>query len=112
MNPRVKAFWFASLLLLLLSYYLGLVNGYETGSADSGMMMNTWIRVTKKTEMMQAAKRGESVPMQMDLPDSSITDKRVNGWITDYLLETHRAPVIATTKDLDPDNVLVDTNTK
>ena len=98
MNPRVKAFWVASLLLLLLSYYLGLVNGYETGSGDSGAFMGAWMRVTQRHE---AIARGEVVPVLAEHPMVVETPKPVNSWVTEYLLDTHRKPIVAATAALE-----------
>lgn len=112
MSMRDNAITFAAALLIGASYYLGLVNGYDRGTADGEATFSKYVRASQKLEVIQAQKYGQTV-VEKKLPaelqgEFTVEDAGVPG----FLLDWRRKPIVEWARALDRTNQALDLQVK
>ena len=89
-----KGLLIATALLLGLTYYLGLVHGYDRGSADGGLLFSKYDRATRGIATISAAPGGEAVATaNAALGIQAIEEGNKAGFVG-YLLDWRRKPIL------------------
>jgi hypothetical protein len=108
MSLRDNAITLVTALLIGGSYYLGLINGYDRGTADGQATFSKYFRATQKLDAIQAQRFGipvieKKIPIEMQ-GETNIEDAGIIG----FFLEWRRKPTIEWAKALDRTNQTLD----
>ena len=96
-----KGLLIATALLLGLTYYLGLVHGYDRGSADGGLLFSKYDRATRGLATISASRSGDAVVAANVALGSQAIEAEDQAGIVGYLLDWRRKPILQVGEQFD-----------